>query len=89
VFLSDLYRVLQEVDGVLSVDIDSLDLKSSDAGFRAAHGLDDTLPQPQPRLLMLPARPGGAVGQLLAAELAVVESPAQDVLLTASGGIGA
>jgi predicted phage baseplate assembly protein len=89
VFLSDIYRVLQNVDGVLSVDIDSLDLKTSDARFRAAHGVDDTLPPPQPRLLMLPARPGDAKGQVLAAELAVVENPSLDVLLTANGGIGA
>ena len=33
--------------------------RDTDPGFRAAHGVDDTLPQPQPRLLMLPARPAG------------------------------
>lgn len=87
VFLSDLYRVLQDVAGVVSVDIDRLDLKSSNAAFRAAHGVDDSLPQPQPRLLMLPARPGGGVGAVLPAELAWVELPTQDILLSASGGL--
>jgi predicted phage baseplate assembly protein len=88
VYLSDMYRVLQDVEGVVAVDIDALDLKSSDAGFRAAHGVDDTLPQPQRRLLMLPARPaGGSSPGILPAEIAWVEIPSQDVLLTASGGL--
>jgi len=87
VYLSDMYRVMQEVDGVVAVDIDLLDLKNTDPGFRAAHGVDDTLPQPQARLLMLPARPGGTPGSVLPAELAIVEVPSQDVALSASGGI--
>jgi hypothetical protein len=87
VYLSDMYRVMQEVEGVIAVDIDLLDLKSTDPGFRAAHGVDDTLPQPQARLLMLPARPGGTPGTVLPAELAIVEVPSQDVVLSASGGI--
>jgi hypothetical protein len=87
VFLSDMYRVLQDVDGVVSVDIDVLDLKSSDAGFRAAHGVDDSLGQPQPRLLILPAHPGGSPGVVLPAELAAVELPAQDIVLKANGGL--
>ena len=36
---------------------------------------------------MLPARPVGAPGAVLPAELAVVEVPAQDVTLRASGGL--
>lgn len=88
VYLSDMYRVLQDVEGVLAVDIDALDLKSGDAGFRAAHGVDDSLPQPQRRLLMLPARPaGGSSLGILPAEIAWAEIPSQDVVLTASGGL--
>jgi Baseplate J-like protein len=87
VYLSDIYRVMQKVDGVVAVDLDLLNLKSTDAGFRAAHGVDDTLPQPQARLLMLPARPGGTPGTVLPAELAIVEVPSQDVVLSAGGGI--
>jgi hypothetical protein len=79
--------VMQEVDGVVAVDIDLLDLKSTDPGFRASHGVDDTQPQPQARLLMLPARPGGTPGTVLPAELAIVEVPSQDIVLSASGGI--
>ncbi len=87
VYLSDVFRILQDVEGVVAVDVNVLDLKSKDAGFRAAHGVDPTLGQPQPRLLMLPARPLGAVGAVLPAELAWVEVPAQDVTLRASGGL--
>jgi hypothetical protein len=86
VYLSDIFRVLQEVEGVVAVDVNRLDLKSRDPALRAAHGIDDTLSGPQPRLLMLPARPAGA-GTVLPAELALVESPAQDITLQASGGL--
>jgi hypothetical protein len=51
--------------------------------------VDPTLGQPQPRLLMLPARPLGTLGAVLPAELASVEVPAQDVTLRASGGLSA
>jgi hypothetical protein len=87
VFLSDIYAVLQGVAGVVAVDIDTLDLKSTDAAFRAAHGVDDTQPQPHARLLMLPARPGGPPRTVLAAEIACLEQPAQDLTLSAKGGI--
>lgn len=85
--LSEIYATLQDVDGVLGVDVDRLDLKSLDAGFRISHGLDDTKGQPQPRLWMLPARPGLAPGKILSAELPWVEVPALDVVLSTSGGI--
>jgi hypothetical protein len=85
--VSDIFRVLQNVEGVVAVDVNALDIKGRDAGFRAAHGVDDVLGQPQPRLLMPPARPVGSSGDVLPAELAWVEAPAQDVILRASGGL--
>ena len=87
VYLSDVFRVLQEVTGVRAVDVNTLDLKSTDSNFRTAHGVDASLGQPQPRLLMLPARPAGSSNTVLAAELAWVEVPAQDVTLRATGGL--
>jgi hypothetical protein len=87
VYLSDVFRVIQDVAGVVAVDVNTLDLKNSDPGFRAAHGIDPLAGQPQPHLLMLPARPVGSSGTVLAAELAVVEVPAQDVTLRATGGL--
>ncbi len=86
VYLSEMFSVLQGVDGVIAVDVTKLDFKNSDSAFRAAHGVDDTLGQPQPHLLMLPARPSGTSGVVLPAELAQVEAPEQDVVLRAQGG---
>ncbi|MFJ9406929.1 hypothetical protein [Streptomyces sp. NPDC101393] len=86
VYLSEVYRVLQEVPGVVSVDVHLLDLKSEDPGLRAAHGLGPGAPQPQPRLLMLPARPSGTPGIVLPAELAGVGTPEQDIVLRTTGG---
>jgi predicted phage baseplate assembly protein len=86
VFLSDLFSLLQEVPGVVAVDVNRLDLKSGNAAFRAAHGVDDTLGQPQPRLLILPARPDPASATVHPAELAVVDADT-DLTLSATGGI--
>ena len=85
VYLSDLESVLQNVAGVVSVDINTLDLKTTDPEIRRAHGVDDTIAGPQPRLLMLPARPSGTPGGLLPAELPWAN--AQDVTIRAAGGL--
>ena len=87
VYLSDMYRLLQNVEGVTAVDVNALDLKSSNATFRAAHGLDPAQGHLQSHLLMLPARPAGSTGIVLTAELAIVEVPAEDVTLRTSGGL--
>ncbi|HKH94223.1 MAG TPA: putative baseplate assembly protein, partial [Gemmatimonadaceae bacterium] len=55
VYLSEIFAVLQNVAGVMAVDVNTLDLKSTDPAFRAAHGIDPALGQPQPRLRILPA----------------------------------
>ena len=87
IFLSDIYAALQGVTGVEFVRVDTLDLKSSDAQFRAAHGVDDSLGSLQRRLLMLPARPDPATrGAVLPAELASVQADA-DLTLSVTGGI--
>jgi predicted phage baseplate assembly protein len=86
VYLSDVYATLQHIEGVEYVDVDTLDLKSRDAAVRAAHRIDDNLGQPQPRLLMLAARADRASGEVLPAELAVVEADG-DVALSSLGGV--
>jgi hypothetical protein len=86
-YSSDVVSVLQGVSGVVAVDLDTLDLKSADPAFRLTHGVDASVGQPQPRLLMLPARPCGVAGVVLPAELAWSEVPAQDVTLRAAGGV--
>lgn len=86
VYLSEVYRVLQDVAGVVSADVHILDLKSGDPNFRAAHGLGPDAAQPQNRLLMLSARSSGTPGNVLAAELAGVEVPEQDIVLRITQG---
>lgn len=87
VYLSDLVRILQNVDGVVAVDVNALDLKNRDPGFREEHGVDEKLTGPQPRLLMLPARPHRSEARILPAELAWVETPSLDVTLRTTGGL--
>ena len=89
VFLSDIMRILQEVEGVESVDVDTLDYKNAAAGFRAEHAVDESLGPLQTRLLMLPARYSGSEGKVLPAELATVDVAAMDITLRASGGLAA
>ena len=86
VYVSEIFAVLQNVAGVVAVDINTLDLKNTDPVFRAAHGVDPALGEPQPHLLMLPARPAGT-GTVLPAELAWVEVPSEDVIVRATGGL--
>jgi hypothetical protein len=86
VHLSEIYTTLQNVAGVVSVDVNDLNFKSTDAAFRAAHRVDPNA-KPQPHLFALPARPQpGTVLNVLPAELAVVETPSEDVTITATGG---
>jgi predicted phage baseplate assembly protein len=93
VHLSDLYRVLQDVPGVVFVDVDRLQLKKpqgmSDAAFlvdlaaRGATFLPGGAPAPvQGHLRVFAARPDPAApGGVLPAELAAIQSPADDLLL--------
>jgi hypothetical protein len=98
VHLSDLYAVLQSVPGVLSADIDVLMFKQPagmtaaqfDASLteRGAARLPDGTPQPvQGHLRIFPARPSPPPGTVVRpAELAVVESPGQDITITQMTG---
>jgi hypothetical protein len=98
VFLSDVFRLLQDVDGVLSVDVDELAFKQpagmSSADFdaeltRRRVERSDGIPNPvQPRLRILRAGPDPErPGLVVSAELATIESPTHDVVLTGTGGI--
>ncbi len=86
VHLSDIFRVLQPVPGVVAVDVDELDFKTRDPAFRTAHGA--TSDRPQPHLRILPAHPSAPLSpQVLPAELATIEVPSQDLVVRASGGV--
>jgi hypothetical protein len=94
VHLSELIRVLQDVEGVSFVDVNRLQFKKpagmSDLAFlfylfsRGAEFLPGGLPNPvQPRLRIFPARPDRTTaGRVLPAELAYVEAVSTDVSIT-------
>jgi hypothetical protein len=88
VHLSDTYAVLQEVPGVLAVDVNRLHFKNQDPAFLDERGAD-TSPV-QGRLRVFPARPRqGTPPVVEPAELAWLEVPSQDVNLTTIGGLPA
>jgi hypothetical protein len=84
--LSEMYAVLQRVEGVGSVDIDLFHFKDQSAGFLAARGA--TTAPVQRSLRIFSARPNSIPSPpMLPAELAVVETPAEDVQIITSGGL--
>jgi uncharacterized phage protein gp47/JayE len=84
--LSQIYAVLQQVDGVSFVDIDLFHFKDQSAGFLAARGA--TLAPVQRSLRIFSARPNSIPWPpALPAELAVVEVSAEDVQIVTSGGL--
>jgi uncharacterized phage protein gp47/JayE len=84
--LSEMYAVLQRVEGVGSVDIDLFHFKDQSAGFLAARGA--TIEPVQRSLRIFSARPNSIPSPpVLPAELAVVETPAEDVQIITSGGL--
>jgi hypothetical protein len=99
VHLSDLFRILQENQGVVFVDINELMFKRpaglTNAAFqlylhqRGVESPPGGAPQPvQGHLRIFPARLGpGNLGKVLPAELAWIELPNQDVTLDATGGL--
>ena len=66
IHLSDIYRVLQEVDGVVAVDINRLQFKKDED--QDSHGASQDLLQPHLRIFPT--------------ELAVIETPATDAIVT-------
>ncbi len=90
--LSDVYRVIQDVAGVLSSDVDELQAKRpADRERPGADRLPDGTPAPVQAHLQVeraqpdPARPG----RIVAAELALLETPARDLSVAATGGLDA
>lgn len=89
IHLSDVYRILQDVPGVVSVDIDELQPKRPADRNRPNVDLlpDGVTPAPlQPHVRLYPARPDPTMpGVVLPSELAVVEDAARDVTVVATG----
>ncbi|KHE93413.1 MAG: baseplate J/gp47 family protein [Candidatus Scalindua rubra] len=100
IHLSDVYAILQNVSGVVSVDIDLFMFKQkadvTDAGFdnflddRGIRRLADGTPElVQNHLWILPAQPNKVLNNpmVLSAEQASVESPSHDVIIITKGGL--
>lgn len=97
--LSDVVVVLQDVPGVVAVDVDLLAFKqparTGDAEFDrwltrrgVERAPDGTVLAVQRRLRIMPARPDPEHrGAVFPGELTTVESPTQDIVLTATGGL--
>jgi hypothetical protein len=84
--LSDVYAALQLVEGVGSVDIDLFQFKNRSAEFLAARGA--TADPVQRSLRIFSARPNSIPSPpVLPAELAVVDTPAEDAHIITSGGL--
>jgi predicted phage baseplate assembly protein len=84
--LSDIYRVLQNVPGVVWVKIDLLQFKDQSPAYLAARGADAQPVQEHLRIFaarILPALPAA----VLPAEQAWIEAPTQDITLLTSGGL--
>lgn len=90
VHLSDLYRVIQDVDGVLAADVDELQAKRPiDRDRPGADRRPDGTPAPaQAHLQVQRAQPdAAATGRVVPGELAIIESLARDVTVVATGGL--
>lgn len=86
IHVSDVYAVLQRVDGVQFVDVDLLHFKDRSPANLLARGA--TLQPVQRRLVIFPARPSLAPPPLVRpAEQAWVEMPANDLTILTTGGL--
>jgi hypothetical protein len=84
--LSEIYAVLQQVNGVSFVDIDLFHFKDQSATFLATRGA--TVDPVQRSLRIFSARPNSIPWPpALPAELAMVEVPAEDIQIVTSGGL--
>jgi uncharacterized phage protein gp47/JayE len=88
--LSLIYSALQSVTGVVAADVMLFGFKNDSNSFLLSRGVDvlpdGTVAPVQDFLRIFAARPNPAQpGKVLPAELACVETPAQDVTITAQG----
>jgi hypothetical protein len=83
IHLSDVYRVLQDVPGVVASDVDLLHFKDRAPAALAERGADAS--PVQEHLRIHPAR--AVAGGVLPSEQATIEVPSQDLVLLAHGGL--
>lgn len=86
IYLSDIYRVLQDVDGVTSLDIDLFHFKNRSLDHLAERGANNA--PVQQYLRIFPARPmPNEPFRIRPAEQAWVEVPSEDIRIHPEGGI--
>ena len=88
--LSFIYAVLQGVTGVVAADVTSFGFRSTSPAFLQSRGVtllpDGSVAPVQDFLRIFAARPDDTQpGKVLSAELVVVETPTQDVIISAQG----
>jgi predicted phage baseplate assembly protein len=85
--LSEIYRVLQEVPGVDSVDINRFQFKDQTPAFLTSRGATADPVQRSLRIFAARPNPGPPPPAVLPAELAFVETPAEDIQIVTTGGL--
>ncbi|MGH7516516.1 MAG: putative baseplate assembly protein [Gemmatimonadales bacterium] len=85
--LSEIYRILQQVPGVESVDIDLFQFKDRTPAFLISRGATADPLQRSLRVFAARPNPRPRPPAVLPAELAVIETAADDVQITPSGGL--
>lgn len=84
--LSEVVAILQHVEGVVAVDVDLFHFKDRSPAFLAVRGASGDAVQRSLRIF--PARPSGVpFPPVLPAEMAGIESPADDLRLATTGGL--
>jgi hypothetical protein len=85
--LSEIYKVLQDVAGVDSVDIDLFQFKDQTGAFLTSRGATTDPVQRSLRIFAARPNPDPPPPEVLPAELAFVETSAEDVQIVTSGGL--
>ena len=86
IYLSDIYRVLQDVDGVTSLDINLFHFKDQSSDYLAERGANTA--SVQQYLRIFPARPmPNEPNCVRPAEQAWIEVPSEDIRIQTEGGL--
>jgi uncharacterized phage protein gp47/JayE len=85
--LSEIYKVLQEVPGVDSVDIDLFQFKDQTPAFLTTRGATSDPVQRSLRIFDARPNPDPPPPEVIPAEIGFVETPSVDIRIVTSGGL--
>ncbi|HXB69529.1 MAG TPA: baseplate J/gp47 family protein [Candidatus Acidoferrales bacterium] len=85
--VSEIYRVLQEAPGVDSVDINLFQFKNRTPAFLTSRGATADPVQRSLRIFAALPNPGPPPPAVLPAEIAFLETPAEDIQIVTAGGL--